>query len=105
MACGPAGNTPVVIIQQASEKRKLLPLIQNLDLHEIHELSRECLRVLRRAIEGRAGWIYVRNNFFSADRLVNCDLSSAIAPSGSRNRRATAVPTPVFDREPSSMMQ
>ena len=31
----PAGNTPVVIIQQASEKRKLSLLIQNLDLHEV----------------------------------------------------------------------
>jgi hypothetical protein len=30
---------------------------------------------------------------------------SAIAPSGSRNRRASAVPTPVFDRAPSSRMQ
>src|SRR5438552_2265258 len=29
--------------------------------------------------------------------LVNCDLSSAIAPSGSRRRRASAAPTPVFD--------
>ncbi len=31
----PAGNTPVVIIQQASEKRKLSLPIQNLDLHEV----------------------------------------------------------------------
>ncbi len=31
----PAGNTPVVIIQQASKKRKLTVLIQNLDLHEV----------------------------------------------------------------------
>ena len=37
--------------------------------------------------------------------LVNCDLSSAIAPSGSSNRRARAVPTPVFDRAPSSRMR
>ncbi len=42
----PAGNTPVVIIQQASEKRELSLLIQNLDLHEVCELPSECLHVL-----------------------------------------------------------
>jgi hypothetical protein len=34
----PAGNTPVVIIQQAAEKPELVLLIQNLDLHEIRKL-------------------------------------------------------------------
>src|ERR1700685_528085 len=42
----PAGNTPVVIIQQAAEKRKLPLLIQNLDLHEVCYLASECLDVL-----------------------------------------------------------
>ena len=41
-----AGNTPVVIIQQAAEKRELPLLIQDLDLHEICELPSECLHVL-----------------------------------------------------------
>ena len=42
----PAGNTPVVIIQQAAEERELSLLIQDLDLHEICELPSECLHVL-----------------------------------------------------------
>ncbi|MGC2367180.1 MAG: hypothetical protein WA555_19395 [Candidatus Sulfotelmatobacter sp.] len=42
----PTGNTPVVIIQQAAEKRELPLLVQDLDLHEICELSGECLHVL-----------------------------------------------------------
>ena len=42
----PAGNTPVVIIQQAAEKRELSLLIQDLDLHEIRKLPSECLHVL-----------------------------------------------------------
>ena len=41
-----AGNTPVVIIQQATEKRELPLPIQDLDLHEIYELPSECLDVL-----------------------------------------------------------
>ena len=41
-----AGNTPVVIIQQAAEKRELPLLIQDLYLHEICELPSECLHVL-----------------------------------------------------------
>jgi hypothetical protein len=41
-----AGNTPVVIIQQAAEKRELALPIQDLDLHEICELPSECLHVL-----------------------------------------------------------
>jgi hypothetical protein len=41
-----AGNTPVVIIQQAAEKRELPLPIQDLDLHEICELPSECLYVL-----------------------------------------------------------
>ena len=41
-----AGNTPVVIIQQATEKRELPLPIQDLDLHEIYELPSECLHVL-----------------------------------------------------------
>ena len=42
----PAGNTPVVIIQQAAEKPELVLLIQDLDLHEIRKLPSECLHVL-----------------------------------------------------------
>jgi hypothetical protein len=43
----PPGNTPpVVIIQQAAEKRELPLPIQDLDLHEICELPGECLHVL-----------------------------------------------------------
>ena len=42
----PAGNTPVVIIQQPAEKRELPLLIQNLDLHEVCKLASECLDVL-----------------------------------------------------------
>src|ERR1039458_197488 len=42
----PAGNTPVVIVQQAAEKRELPLPIQDLDLHEIRELPNECLHVL-----------------------------------------------------------
>ena len=41
-----SGNTPVVIIQQAAEKRELPLPTQDLDLHEIRELSSECLHVL-----------------------------------------------------------
>jgi hypothetical protein len=41
-----AGNTPVVIIQQAAEEPELSLLIQDLDLHEICELPSECLHVL-----------------------------------------------------------
>ena len=41
-----AGNTPIVIIQQAAEKRELSLLIQDLDLHEVRELPRECLHAL-----------------------------------------------------------
>src|SRR5437879_13744686 len=41
-----AGKTPVVIIQQAAEKRELPLPIQDLDLHEICELPSECLYVL-----------------------------------------------------------
>jgi hypothetical protein len=40
-----AGNTPVVIVQQAAEKRELPPPIQDLDLHEIRKLPSECLHV------------------------------------------------------------
>jgi transposase-like protein len=40
-----AGNTPVVIIQQAAEKRELPLPIQDLDLHEIRKLPSECLHV------------------------------------------------------------
>ncbi len=47
----PAGNTPVVIIQQAAEKRKLPLLIQDLDLHEICELPSECLHMLVEALK------------------------------------------------------
>jgi hypothetical protein len=43
---GPAGNAPVVIVQQASKERKLFLLIQNLNLHEVGELASECLDVL-----------------------------------------------------------
>src|SRR5271166_645093 len=42
----PAGNTPIVVIQQAAEKRELTLPIQDLDLHEISELPSECLHVL-----------------------------------------------------------
>ena len=42
----PPGNTPVVIIQQAAEKRDLPLLIQDLDLHEIRKLPSERLHVL-----------------------------------------------------------
>src|SRR5438445_7945143 len=42
----PPGNTPVVIIQQAAEKRELTLPVQDLDLHEICELPSECLHVL-----------------------------------------------------------
>ena len=42
----PAGDTPIVIIQQATEKRELPLPIQDLDLHEICELPSECLHVL-----------------------------------------------------------
>jgi hypothetical protein len=31
----PAGNSPVVVVQQAPEERKLSLLIQHLDLHEV----------------------------------------------------------------------
>ena len=40
------GNTTIVIIHQAAEKRELPLLIQDLDLHEIPELPSECLHVL-----------------------------------------------------------
>ena len=41
-----AGNTPVVIVQQAAEERELPLPIQDLDLHEICEVPSECLYVL-----------------------------------------------------------
>ena len=46
--CGlrPSGNTPVVEIEQAQEKRQLPLPIQDLDLHEIRELPDECLHAL-----------------------------------------------------------
>ena len=50
----PAGNTPVVIIQQAAEERELSLLIQDLDLHEVRELPSECLHAAGRAVEDRA---------------------------------------------------
>jgi hypothetical protein len=40
------GNTKIVIIQQAAEKRELPLLIQDLYLHEICELPNECLHML-----------------------------------------------------------
>jgi hypothetical protein len=42
----PAGDTPVVIIQQAAKEAELPLPIQDLDLHEICELPSECLYVL-----------------------------------------------------------
>src|SRR5216684_572265 len=42
----PASNTPVVIIQQATEEPELPLLIQDFDLHEIRELPSERLNVL-----------------------------------------------------------
>jgi hypothetical protein len=97
-----AGNTPVVIIQQAAEEPELALVIQDRDLHEICELPSECLHVLVESL--KIALDMLRNNFFML-LLVNCDLSSAIAPSGSRSKRASAVPTPVFDRAPSSSTQ
>ena len=46
--CGlrPSGNTPVVEIEQAPEKRELPLPIQHLDLHEICKLPNECLYAL-----------------------------------------------------------
>src|SRR5580698_6209160 len=41
-----AGNTPIVIIQQAAEEPELPLLAQDLNLHEIRKLSSECLYVL-----------------------------------------------------------
>jgi hypothetical protein len=83
--CGLAGNTPVVVIQQAAEKRELPLLIQDLDLHEIRKLPSECLHVLVEPRRSRS--ICERNNVFMLS-LVNCDFSSPIAPAGSRKRRA-----------------
>ena len=42
----PAGNTPVVIIQQPAEEHELSLLIQDLDLHEVRKLPSECLHAL-----------------------------------------------------------
>jgi hypothetical protein len=41
-----ASNTPVVIIEQATEERELSLPVQDLDLHEITKLPSECLHVL-----------------------------------------------------------
>ena len=41
-----AGNAPVVVIEQPAEERELALLVQDLDLHEIRELPRECLHAL-----------------------------------------------------------
>src|ERR1019366_2963582 len=41
-----AGNTPVVVVQQAAEKRELSFLIQNLDLHEVCELASKGFHLL-----------------------------------------------------------
>src|ERR1035437_6682540 len=41
-----AGNTPVVIVQQAAEKLELPLPIQYLDLHEVRKLTSERLHVL-----------------------------------------------------------
>jgi hypothetical protein len=46
-----AGNAPVIIIQQAAEKRELSLLIQDLDLHEIRELPSECPNLLVKALK------------------------------------------------------
>ena len=54
----PAGNAPVVVIQQAAEKRELPLLIQDLDLHEIRKLPSECLHAAGRAVEDRARYAY-----------------------------------------------
>ena len=42
----PAGNAPVVVIQQAAEEPELSLLIQDFDLHKIRELPSECLHAL-----------------------------------------------------------
>ena len=42
----PPFNTPVVVIEQAAEEPELSLPIQNLDLHEVRELSSECLYAL-----------------------------------------------------------
>jgi hypothetical protein len=47
----PAGNTPIVIVQQVAEKRELPLPIQDLDLHEICELPSECLYLLVEPLE------------------------------------------------------
>ena len=54
----PAGNTPVVIIQQAAEEPELPLLIQDLDLHEISKLPSECLHAAGRVVEDRARYAY-----------------------------------------------
>ena len=48
--------TPIVIIQQAAEKRELPLLIQDLDLHEICELPSKCLHVLIVVRIQAVGW-------------------------------------------------
>jgi hypothetical protein len=83
-----ARNAPVVVVEQRRRNAELALLIQNLDLHEIGELPRECLDALVEPCEVAS--ICVRSSVFML-LLVNCVFNSFIAPAGSRNRRASGA--------------
>jgi RNA polymerase sigma-70 factor (ECF subfamily) len=79
-----AGNTPIVTVQKATEKRELPLLIQNLDLHEVCKLASEGFHFLialvvqtgglRRAhTENLARWLIFPKTFWNYSPVRNED--------------------------------
>jgi len=71
-------------------------------LHEIRKLTNECLHVL---IEPLKIALDMRPQQLLHVVVGELRFEFGDGASGSRNRRANAVPTPVFDRAPSRRMQ
>jgi hypothetical protein len=99
--CGRPANAPLVVVEQPAKESELALLVQDFNLHEVGKLAGECLHLL---VQPRQFALdLVRSKTFML-LLVNCVLSSPIAPAGSRKSWANAAPMPLFDRGPSRTM-